>query len=144
TGTDHDLASYPLFKGDLVTIEVDPTSSLHPRLTLRDSNGNPIAADDGTSQIPGRSAIIYTFIVPTTGTYYIDTFSKSGSGNYSSKFYLTSNFAPPAPTPASDLYSFSLKAGQQASLILHNPGPGSLSLDIENPSGVSIDSAIAT
>jgi hypothetical protein len=123
---------------------VDPSPSLRPRLTLRDSTGNPIAADDGTSRIPGRSAIIYTFIVPTTSTYYIDTFPKSGSGTYTSNLYLTSSFVPNTPTPASDLYSFTLDAGQQASLILHNPGAGSVSLELEDPSGASIASATAT
>jgi len=142
--TDHDVVSYPFHQGDLVTIQVDPTGGLRPRLTLRDSSGNPIAADDGTSKSPLHSALIYTFIVPTTGTYYVDTFAKSGTGNYASKLYLTSNFAPSAPTPAPDLYSFSLDAGQQASLILQNNSSGSLSLEILNPGGVSIDSAFPT
>ncbi|HEV8606295.1 MAG TPA: S8 family serine peptidase [Tepidisphaeraceae bacterium] len=142
--SDHDIVSYSLHQGDLVTVEVIPTGSLRPRLTLRDANNNPIAADDGSSRIPGRSAIIYTFIIPTTNTYYIDSFAKSGLGNYTSNLYLTSTTTPASPTPAPDLYSFSLEAGQQASLILDNSSPGSLQLQLQDPTSAIISTAIPT
>src|SRR5436853_3509962 len=137
------MVSDSFHQGDLVTVQVDPAATLRPRLTLRDGNGTPIAADDGTSRTPGHSAIIYTFIVPATNTYYIDTFAKSGSGNYTSKVYLTSNFTPPAPAPASDFYSFALEAGQQASVVMHNDGAGALSLELQNFAGVTLATASA-
>jgi hypothetical protein len=141
SGSDHDMVSYSFHQGDLVTVQVTPSPTLRPRLTLRDASGTPIAADDGTSRTPDHSAIIYTFTVPTTSTYYIDTFAKSGSGDYTTQLYLTSNFTPAAPTPAPDIYSFNLDAGQQASLIVHNAGAGALTLQLQNPLGFTFSTA---
>jgi thermitase len=107
----------------------------------------------------------FTYVVPTTGKYYLDAFAYSGSGAYSLGYEISSGSADPdgdvpgtafgtSPragtlddtTDRADVYSMSLTAGQQVSLTLTGPSASDFDLYLFGPgtTSVYVDNALAS
>jgi fibronectin type 3 domain-containing protein len=99
TTGDADYYSYAFTAGDLVTVNVDSTSTLDAKVTLLDSSGTVVAVEDGSSGFSSPydvDAPVYCYIVPTSGTYYVKVESSgSTTGTYNADVYLASS-TPPA------------------------------------------------
>jgi subtilisin family serine protease len=138
--SDHDLAAYSFNAGDLVTIVVHSTSSLDARVTLRNSAGISVAQEDGNSIGPGADSPIYGYIVPSSGTYYVDTAGQTGTGTYITSVYLSTDTPPAVPLPVADFYAVSLKAGQYANIGLAALQAGDIQLELQDSAGTILAS----
>jgi hypothetical protein len=102
-----DYFKYKFTAGDLVTINVDSTGSQHMKATLYNSTGTTvIALEDGTSTRASPYNLdseIYSFIIPTTGVYYVKA-TGVAAGPYNMDVYLSTTTPPPLPG-ASSLYT---------------------------------------
>ncbi|HEV8605303.1 MAG TPA: lamin tail domain-containing protein [Tepidisphaeraceae bacterium] len=111
TAGDVDVYQYSLTAGDILTANIDSTSTLDARVSLVRSDGMVIASEDGTSVGPGADSSIYAFVIPTTGTYYIQVNSSGATtGAYNADIYLSAGTAPPAPTSLASLVSTDIAA----------------------------------
>jgi Zn-dependent metalloprotease len=99
---DTDYLSYTFHAGDLVSANVVSAGVLDARVTLLDSAGTTLAFEDGTSVGPtgGLDSPIFGYVIPATGTYYLNVGAASGSGNYYAVVYLSTTVPPPLPCPA--------------------------------------------
>src|SRR4029077_8026290 len=103
TGTlaanDTDLFSYQFSANDLLTINARSTSGADLKVSILNSSGQPLAVDDGTSNIasPGdHDSNLFSFLIPNPGTYYLQIQSSDGSsGDYIADLYLSTNSPPP-------------------------------------------------
>ena len=71
---DTDFFRYQLTAGDLISVRIRSTSTLDTRVNLLDAAGTTIAFDNGVPGVtgtpnPGGDAIVYSFLIPTTGVY---------------------------------------------------------------------------
>lgn len=139
TTGDLDFYSATFTAGDLVTINAKSLSGLDARVSLLNSGGTAIATENGTSGT-GADSPIYSFVIPSTGTYFVEVFAASGTGAYYVDVDLSTGTAPTTPPPVSDLYSFTLNAGQAVSMSIKGSG---LTLDLLNSGGTSIATAVA-
>ncbi|MGE5607933.1 MAG: chitobiase/beta-hexosaminidase C-terminal domain-containing protein, partial [Bacillota bacterium] len=98
---DSDVYQYQLSAGDLLTVNIRSTSTLHAKVSLLDSAGKVVAKEDGTSVTSPATGdgFLYSYVVPTTGAYYVQVQGTgSTTGTYSADLYLSSNTALPAPS----------------------------------------------
>jgi autotransporter-associated beta strand protein len=140
TAGDQDTFGFQFNTGDLITINIDSTSSLNARVALFDSDGLSVAFENGGSVGPGNDSSVYAFIIPATGRYYVQILSASGTGTYNADIYWSSSFTPPPVAVGSDLFAFTLAANQSVTLALEGVGTGSegnLDLTLLNSSGVA-------
>ena len=97
--SDVDYFHYQFAAGDLVTINIDSTSSLDAKVSLINSAGTVIALEDGTSGFASpydKDSPIYAYIIPTSGDYYVKVEGTSSTtGAYSADVYLSSDKPPP-------------------------------------------------
>ncbi len=143
TSSDHDFLAYPFTAGDLVTINIRAAWPLDAQLSFRTAAGAVITLEDGTSAgLVGNSAI-YAFVIPSTGLYLLDPFSRAGAGAYTADVYLSTTTAPAVPPPVPDYYSFSLSAGQHASIAIKSLSGGDLQVELENAQGAALVQATA-
>jgi hypothetical protein len=102
SAADVDLYQYQFTAGDLVTINIDSTSGLDAKVSLVNSVGAVIASEDGTSAAAApfnNDSAIYSFIIPTTGTYQVLVQSSNGTtGSYNADVYLSTTAAPVGST----------------------------------------------
>lgn len=132
--TDSDFVSYPLTAGDLVTMTVTSTSSLDAKLKVLNSSGAVVAVEDGSSVgLSGHSAI-YSYRVPTSGTYFAQVQSNTGTGSYSLTAHRSTESTVPPPSVAPDLFAVAMAAGETMRVGL-DTGSGTPALDILNASG---------
>lgn len=99
--------------GDLVTINIDSTSSLDAKVTLLDGSGNILALEDGTSDFLAPYNLdspIYAWLIPDTGAYYVKVQSASGTGAYNADVYLSSGTTPPGTSVYTPLIGTDVKA----------------------------------
>ena len=96
---DVDYLHYQFAAGDLVTINIDSTSSLDAKVSLINSAGTVIALEDGTSGFSSpydKDSPIYAYIIPASGDYYLKVEGASSTtGTYSADVYLSSDKPPP-------------------------------------------------
>jgi hypothetical protein len=116
TGGDADFYQYQFTAGSLVTINAASTDGMRPRVSLLDAGGTVIASEDGTSTGPTADSSVYAYLIPSTGTYYVEVQSALGTGTYKLNVYLSSMTPPPSPTTTLDTYAFSLAAGETVTL----------------------------
>src|SRR5262249_48857268 len=114
--------------GDLVSVQLRSTSTVQTRLTLRSATGTVIAANPGTGTT-GRDTFAYGFLIPATGAYFLQA-DGGGTGTYVADVYLSTDTAPPEPATVYDYYSFSLAAGESATLGLKGQGDPNVRLEL--------------
>ncbi len=97
TAGDTDFLSYSFSAGDLVSVNIVGTGGLDARVTLLDAVGTSLAFEDGTSVGPtsGQDSPIFGYVIPTTGTYFLNVSATSGTGNYYAVVYLSTTVPPP-------------------------------------------------
>ncbi len=101
TTSDADFFAYQFTKDDRVTINIDSTSTLDAKVSLYNSAGTLIASEDGSSSFPSpydKDSPIYAFLIPTSGVYYVQVQSASGTGAYAANVYLSTTVTPPLPS----------------------------------------------
>lgn len=147
TAGDTDLFAYQFTAGDLVSLFARATSSsLIPQAALLNSAGTAIATEDGTSTVAGAGGVspIYSYVIPTTGTYYFRVTGASGTtGSYSADVALATTATLPTAPFGEDLYSFTLAAGQVVSATVENVTAGALDIDILNSAGNPVASGVS-
>jgi ELWxxDGT repeat protein len=143
TSADVDVFSFQLTAGDVLTLNVDSTSSFDTRVEFLNSSGTVIAVEDGTSSGPGADAPLYGLRVPTDGTYYVRVLASYGIGTYSLDVCLSTATPPPMAEPAYDYYSFSLAVGETVTLAVQGDVPGLLQLDLTNAADTVLATALS-
>jgi hypothetical protein len=97
--TDVDYYRYQFSAGDLVTINIDSTSTLDAKVSLLRSDGATLALEDGTSGFASpydKDSPVYAYIIPASGNYYVKVEGTSSTtGSYIADVYLST--AKPAP-----------------------------------------------
>ncbi|HEY7117651.1 MAG TPA: lamin tail domain-containing protein [Tepidisphaeraceae bacterium] len=112
-GTSHDWFKYQFTAGDVVTVYVDSTSAADGTVVLRDASGNALASEDGTSAPPSpydKDSFVYSFVIPSTGVYYVDTIRQTTSGAYALDVYLSTTTPPPHPANFAGQYNTSVQS----------------------------------
>jgi len=137
TAGDVDYSAYQFTAGDLVTLDIHSTGTMRPRAWLRSASDVIIASEDGTSVGPTTDSWLYCYIIPTTGTYYVEAGAYTGTGTYAANVYLSARTAPPAPTPGEDWYSFHLDYGQPATIVAKAQS-GDIDLEVYSDTGVRL------
>ncbi len=97
TSGDSDFYAYDFTAGDLVSVNIVATSSLDARVSLVNSAGTTLLQEDGTSSGPGGNSPLFAYVIPSTGTYYLNVLPASGTGAYFGVVYLSTNTPPPSP-----------------------------------------------
>jgi len=128
TNGDVDFISYQFNSGDRVSFVTSNVSGPDTRLVLRNAAGTILASEDGTSGPLGNSSAIYAYRITSTGTYFVEVGTRSGTGNYTLNTYLSAPTAPPAPTSTFDYFALPLTAGQHTSFGLDLQAVGSAQL----------------
>jgi hypothetical protein len=96
--SDIDIFSYQFKKDDVITIQIDSTSSLDAKVTLLNSAAATVAWEDGTSAMTApydKDSSIYALVIPSDGTYFVKVEAASGTGSYNADVYLSTDIAPP-------------------------------------------------
>lgn len=133
TSGDVDVYAYQFTAGDLVSVNIAGEYPLDAKVFLRNSNGNAIASEDGTSVGPRQGSPIYGFIIPSDGTYYVEVQARSGTGSYAAKVCLSSSTAPASSGVASaDYYAITLVAGQSVFVSLGKSTAGAVAIDLRS------------
>jgi hypothetical protein len=128
---DTDFYQFQFTAGDLVTININSTSTFGAQVNFLNASGALLARENGTSRGPGRDSPLYAYIIPSTGAYYVQVLGRPGStGTYNADVYLSTNTPPPPPTFTYDYYSFSLTAGESATLAVKGLGGTSVNLEL--------------
>jgi hypothetical protein len=101
TTSDADFYRYQFTAGDLVTVNINSTSSLNAKVTLLKSNGTTVAAlEDGSSVFASPYDLdspLYAYIIPTSGDYYVKVEGiSSTTGAYGADLYLSTTTPPPS------------------------------------------------
>jgi hypothetical protein len=99
--SDADTIKFRFTANDLVTITADSTSTLDAQVSLLNSVGTVVASEDGTSYTAEDAdgafdSRIVSFVVPSTGNYFVRVRSAAGTGTYRLQVDLSTNTAPPA------------------------------------------------
>ena len=139
TASDVDVYQYLFNAGDLVTVDIDSTSSLDARVSLLNAGGVVLAVEDGTSNRLGLGDLdssLYAFRIPSSGTYFVQVEANSGTGSYAADVYLSGLTAP--AVSVLDLYAFSLTAGQSVSLVVEGLTAGNVDLALLDSAGVTV------
>jgi hypothetical protein len=142
TSGDIDVYRYQFTGGDLITVNIDSTSALDARVNLRNAGGSIIASEDGTSVGPGADSPLYAFIIPTTGTYFVEVLPAAGTGTYQTQMFLSTNTPPPVPVVKADFYSFNMLKDATTTLALKTLNPGNLTLQLQDASGVTVATGV--
>lgn len=100
TTGDSDFFAYNFASGDLLSLRVFADSGLDARVALTNAGGTAITLEDGTSAGPSGDSPIYSYIIPSTGTYRINVLGAAGTGEYVLRVYLSTNTPPPLPCVA--------------------------------------------
>ncbi|MBX7105218.1 MAG: M36 family metallopeptidase [Gemmataceae bacterium] len=143
---DTDLFQYQFNAGEVVSLLARSTSGLITQAALLDSAGIVLALEDGTSSTAGAGGFspIYGYVIPTTGTYYFRVNGASGTtGSYTADVYLSTTTTMATLPPSRDLYSFSLNAGQAATLTINNVTAGNLDIAILDGAGTVVAAGVA-
>ncbi|HEX8310774.1 MAG TPA: pre-peptidase C-terminal domain-containing protein, partial [Chthoniobacteraceae bacterium] len=132
---DVDTYRYFFNAGDLVTVNLDSTSTVDARVSLLNAAGTAIASEDGSSSGPGIDSPIYSFRIPSSGTYFVEARATGGTGSYNADVYLSSTTPPPVPAIRSDFYSLTLQTGETATFGLKANTLGSARFELQNAAG---------
>jgi hypothetical protein len=146
TAADTDIFSYQFTAGDIVTLQTHSTSGLIPQAALLNSASAAIATEDGTSIVAGGGGFspIYSYVIPTTGTYYFRvTGASSSTGSYTADIYRSSSDSLTLSPLGQDLYSFNLTAGQTATASVENISGGVLDLSILDSTGAVVATGVS-
>jgi extracellular elastinolytic metalloproteinase len=144
--SDTDIYSYQFSAGDLISFVTQSTSTLAPTAALLNSAGTTIASDNGTSTVAvaGGFAPLYSYVIPTTGTYYLSVGgSSSTTGSYTAGVMLSTSASLSTVPPGKDLYSFTLTAGQSASAVINSSTAGGVSLSLLDSNGNPVATGVA-
>jgi hypothetical protein len=112
---DVDHYGYSFTAGDVVTVQIRSTSAVEAQVTLLDAVGNPLAFEDGSSDGTGSDSPLYSFLIPSTGDYYVQVLG-TNTGTYNTDVFLSTGTPPQQPDFGYDYYVFSLLAGESATL----------------------------
>ena len=148
TGTigaaDRDVFQYTLTAGDRLTTRVTGAAGFSPSLTLRDANGVQLLLDIASTAAP-TVATSLGFIVPTSGTYYVDIGAATGgAGAYTLTVDLATTTPPPQPVLAtSDFYRLDLTQGEKVTLGMNKLVAGSTTLDLVDAGNTVLAAGVA-
>lgn len=130
--------------GDLISVQMN-SEDFDSYLTLSDDNGELTSDDDGAGSL---NALISSFLLPETGTYYIraSSFSSDSSGDYDlilNQVETTSielNQITRVSIDSSPIYySFTAEAGDVISILVRSEdGLLDTSLNLQDSSGYSL------
>jgi hypothetical protein len=110
-----DYFKFQFYAGDRVTVIVDSTSANTAQVQLYDGNQVQLATEDGSSDLAapaGNDSAIYSYIIPTTGEYYVFAHPAAGSGSNGSfnlDVYLSSPNSPPRPAQLTGQFTTSVQ-----------------------------------
>lgn len=139
TGTvgtfDTDVFEYEFQVGDVVTLNAIATTSADLELTLLDATGATLTLEDGNSFGPGGDSLIYGYVVPASGRYFVQVRPNVSSGPYRLEVNLSSPTTPPGPASVFDTYSINLLAGQRLTLAAEAVTTGNVDLRLVNTAG---------
>ncbi|MFI5377923.1 MAG: S8 family serine peptidase [Tepidisphaerales bacterium] len=143
--TDQDYYSYTLHAGDLLSVYVKAigASSIDSAVSLLNSAGTVIAADDGFTNYLNADSGIWSYVVPADGVYYVEVYSVTGFGPYTASVYLSAATPPPQPAPVPDFYSVSLLAGEHVSAAVSTAQPGAIALELQDSTGTPMVDGVA-
>jgi subtilisin family serine protease len=141
-GSDSDFFKFTFQAGDLVSFMVDAAAGWDAQLTLRNAAGTTIAFEDGTSIGPNEDSPLFSYIIPSGGTYYLEVLPRSGTGTYTVHAYLSTAGSPPVPQPVPDFYSIELTTGQRLTLALAHESGANLGLELQNAAGQTFASGV--
>jgi ELWxxDGT repeat protein len=142
TSGDADLFAFRFTAGDLVSVNIDSTSTMDAQVEVLDAAGATVAAESGSSG-PGYDSPLYGYCVPTTGTYYLRVRPNSGTGTYTANVYLSTFTASCLPSAAYDYYAFSLASGETVTVAVQGDTAGLLQVDLTDASGAVLASGLA-
>ena len=94
---DTDIYSYHFTGGDLVSIRIVSDSGLDARSALLNAAGTSLILDNGASNGPGQDSPIFAYVIPSTGTYYVQVTGGTTTGSYYAVVYLSSTTPPALP-----------------------------------------------
>jgi len=143
TAADSDFFRYTFNAGDLITARLTAGGGLDARLNIRNAAGTIVAAEPGASTALGASSAIYGYRVATAGTYYVEVLPNSGSGSYTLDIDLSANTAPPTAQPDTDLYSFTLGAGEAVAIGMDALNAGTINLSLLDAGGFAVATGVA-
>ncbi|MDZ4783708.1 MAG: M36 family metallopeptidase [Planctomycetia bacterium] len=130
---DLDFYRLNLNAGDLLTVQVDPTSGWLPFMELYLSRG-PAQAVDYNEDGGGRVGT-YVFRAAVNSSYYLHVGTAGGLGEYDLTLYLSSTSPPAAVVAAPDYYSIALAASQSLSLAVDSLGQDFVQLELRDALG---------
>ncbi len=144
--SDHDVYSYTLHAGELLSVYVRATSGslVNSAISIMDASGTVVALDDGFTNYLNADSGIWSYIVPADGVYYVDVHAPTGTGSYTLGVALSSATLPPQPSPVPDFYSASLHAGEHVSVALSVLDPGAITLELQDAMGVAMADGVTT
>jgi hypothetical protein len=112
-GSSQDWFKYQFNAGDVVTLYLTSTSGTHGTIALTSSTGGVLVSENGTSTPPTNQldSYVYSYIIPSSGTYYFKTV-KSGStgGSYYFDVNLSSTTRPPHAANFSGEYASNVQS----------------------------------
>ena len=135
TATDFDNYKFQLTAGDLVTVNIHDTSTptWRPRVLLLNSAGTVVAMQNDVSTGTDVDSPIYSFVVPTSGIYYVRVQNLSGAGTYNADVYLSTAAPPAPPVLLADYYNLTLAAGDAVSVGLKLTAVGMVHVGLWDP-----------
>ena len=143
-GGNSDYYKFLFNAGDMVTIRTQSVGDNETRTHLLNSSGATLAYDSGEFISPLVDSPIYAYLIPTTGTYYIQDDAQTGTTTYTNAVYLSSAFAPLTPTAGVDDYSVTLAMGDHITVGLKSVSTGTVSVGLLDSSGNPITQGVAT
>ncbi|MGL4422426.1 MAG: M36 family metallopeptidase, partial [Gemmataceae bacterium] len=130
--SDTDIIAYPLTAGDRMTFQVVGTAGFSPFVELLNSSQVVLQSVDSSTL---TESTLHSYIIPTTGTYFLRVSAALGNGNYTVTTFL-SGTAPAAPTQAVDWYQLDVPAGSATTYGLNRIG-GTASITIFDATGTT-------
>ena len=100
---------------------------------LLNSAGSTLALQNDVTTGTDVDSPIYSYIVPTTGTYYLRVQALSGTGTYDADVYLSTATTPPAPVIIPDYYNLTLAKGDAVSVGLKLATAGMVHVGLWDP-----------
>lgn len=135
SSSDTDVFEYEFQIGDVVTLNAVATTSADLQLALLDATGATLTSEDGFSFGPSGDSLIYGYVIPVSGRYFVQVQPSFSSGPYRLEVNLSSPTTPPGPSSVFDTYSVSLQAGQRLTLAAEAVTAGNVDLRLINTAG---------
>lgn len=143
SNTDVDFYRFFFNAGDVVSATATSSGGADLAVAFFSTTGQ-LYDEKGVSDALGSNSAMYSYSIPTTGSYFVRVSGINGTtGPYSLSVDLGSSIPPPAATPGLDFYSFAATAGQPLSLGLDQFGAGTVSLELVDATNTVLATGVA-